>query len=108
MEDNKLVSHNAEVFNECLEISRKKSHDYAGDEDPMRNFRLSEYLGAVNTPDGIFVRMCDKVSRIARGLHNPLEVSDESMEDTCHDLINYCSILLYALKEKNDTSDKSS
>lgn len=97
--DNALVVHHKEMVKECLEITRSKNHDYAGDEDPLRNFRMCEQFG-VSMEKGILIRLTDKLSRIARLLDNPAYVKDESIEDTLIDTVNYSMILDYAIKQR--------
>lgn len=106
--DNALVAHHKEMVKECLEITRSKNHDYAGDQDPLANFRMCEQFG-VSMEKGILIRLTDKLSRIARLLDNPAQVKDESIHDTLVDTVNYAMILDYALKERNEnTSNESS
>ena len=85
---------------DCLEIVAKKNHDYASPEDPWENFRMSDETG-IPTWQAVFVRYLDKVSRIKgfikRGV---LKVTDESIEDTMNDLINYAVIMKVLFKEK--------
>jgi hypothetical protein len=84
----------ARIYQECLELSSRKNKDYSGEENPFRNFMLSEHLGICRTEEGIMVRILDKVTRIANLLKNEAAVKDESIEDTLKDLINYSAILL--------------
>lgn len=81
-----------QTFKQCLEISARKNNDYAKDDDPFRNFKISEVVG-VPVERGIMVRMMDKVSRIANSLDTELLVKDETVEDTLNDLVNYAAIL---------------
>lgn len=105
--DNALIAHHKNVFKKCVDISRAKNHDYGGDKDVLYNFRMSEQFG-VSVEKGIMVRLSDKFSRIATLIDSEAQVKDEKIEDTLLDMINYASILLFALKEKNEnTSDRS-
>ena len=97
--DNDMVKHHIDMVNKCIEITRAKNHDYAGDEDPLRNFRMCEQFG-VSMEKGILIRLTDKLSRIARLLDNPAYVKDESIEDTLIDTVNYSMILDYAIKQR--------
>jgi hypothetical protein len=70
----------------------RKNHDYAGhtEKDPFANFRLCESAGLCSTAAGILVRLSDKLSRLATFVaKGKLTVSDESVEDTILDVINY-------------------
>jgi len=79
----------AEVTKQMLEITAKKSNDYASDDDPFRNFREFGELG-------ILVRMSDKFSRLRTALYDrkDMAVSDETVEDTILDLATYAILLL--------------
>jgi len=94
-----------EVFTECLTTLKNKNHDYAvGDnveEDALKNFKLVEYLTITDSPTGILVRMCDKISRLANVYKGGNKVQ-ESCEDTIKDLINYSLILLATIKENGN------
>ena len=79
----------AKVTKQMLEITAKKSNDYASDDDPFRNFREFGELG-------ILVRMSDKFSRLRTALYDrkDMAVSDETVEDTILDLATYAILLL--------------
>ena len=99
--DNALIVHHKNTFKKCVDISRAKCADYAGDFDPLANFRMCQQFG-VSLEHGIMVRLSDKISRIGRLLNKENAVADEKIEDSIEDAIVYLSILLFALKEKND------
>ena len=83
-------------FDNGMDLMMKKNADYAGKEDPFRNFRAIETMG-LSVKQGILVRMSDKFSRIGTLLSDQsseAQVKDESIEDTLLDLINYANILL--------------
>lgn len=92
---------------EALAISKRKNHDYAtGDDssaDALQNFKLCEYLGVCSTETGILVRMCDKISRMAKLLKSNAAVSDESLDDTAADMANYSNIFRIARHERRDS-----
>jgi hypothetical protein len=88
-----------ETFKQCLEISKAKNQDYAGVDDPFRNFKNALSVG-VSVDRGIMVRMMDKISRISNLLDKEAAVKDERLEDTLCDLINYSAILLAYLKNE--------
>ena len=93
------------TFDECLAITERKNHDYTqGGDNAFKNFELVEYLGVSETAEAIFMRMSDKFSRIATLLKRDGLVTDEKMEDTIKDLINYLAILrAYLGATKNRT-----
>lgn len=94
-----FISTLGELYQENLEISRKKNHDYGGERNPFANFMLAEQFG-IPAEKALLVRMSDKMSRIATALTSELQVSDESVADTCKDLANYSMILLMYLENK--------
>jgi hypothetical protein len=97
-----LDSHMQATFQQCLEISRRKSRDYAGDGNPFQNFRLVEFLGLCTVEHGIMVRISDKISRPATLLDGrEPQVKDESVTDTIRDAINYLAILAAYLDQRN-------
>jgi hypothetical protein len=94
---NPLLDHLELVYKVALEIADKKNHDYAGDQDPMANFRLAQSLGVASTAEAVFIRILDKIARIARLLKTDPKVLDEGIHDTIRDTINYLAILDYEL-----------
>ncbi len=84
----------------ALEIMKRKNADYAGTEDPFRNFKNVEVLGVCSTEAGLVVRMTDKLSRIANLIKQDAKVKDESISDTLIDLMNYANILKVYLNNK--------
>lgn len=102
-EMNPLIEYATSLLDEALELMKKKNHDYTINGDPLSNFRLIEKYGIARTEDGIFMRLLDKISRLANGLTGEYEVTDETMHDTIVDAINYLIILGYAIeKDKGD------
>jgi len=105
MGDNILLTDLEQTFEECLKIATAKNNDYGGTNgDPFHNFENTNLVG-VSPPKGILVRMVDKMSRIATLLDKDPKVSDESIEDTLNDLINYSAILKSYLKQRGSGID---
>jgi hypothetical protein len=99
---NPLLIDMKETFDSCYEITVRKNSDYGGSNtNPFNNFKNSLTVG-VPIEKGIMVRMMDKVSRISTLLEKEAMVSDESINDTLDDLINYTAILKSYLKRKNE------
>lgn len=73
-----------EILNsELLPVQQAKGHDYAGEDDCMSNLKDFGWQGVV-------VRMGDKYHRLKNFvLQEELKVSDETIEDTLKDLLNY-------------------
>ena len=92
----------SEFFKECLAISEKKNADYTGkDTDPFSNFESVNVLG-ISTEHGFLTRMMDKIKRIASFVEKgELQVKDENVTDTLHDLCNYSCLLAGYIKSKN-------
>jgi hypothetical protein len=86
-------NHMEATFKECLDISRRKNQDYAGNTDPFGNFRIVEGMGLCSVETGIVVRMTDKLARISNLIGREAQVKDEAIEDTLNDLVNYAAIL---------------
>ena len=84
------------VLQECINIAMKKNHDYATGEDALANFRE---FGSF----GVAVRLSDKMKRLinfAKG--GQLQVKDESIKDTCMDIINYAAIYIIMKEEEKE------
>lgn len=83
-----------ELQSQCLDLAKKKNHDYAGDEDALDNFRD---FGAY----GVIVRLGDKYKRVKHFTKSrALLVMDESIRDTLMDLANYAIIAMILLEEE--------
>lgn len=93
---NAFLQHN---FDLGMVIMKEKNHDYAGLDDPFKNFKNVEMLG-ISVEKGILVRMIDKISRISNLLERPAQVADEKIQDTLLDLINYTNILKVYIDNK--------
>lgn len=88
-------------FKFCLELMKRKNKDYAKEKDAFANFRLSEMVG-VGPERANLVRVADKLARISNLLDKDNEVSDESVEDTINDVINYMAILASMIKHRKE------
>jgi hypothetical protein len=102
MNKEEFISSITQTYKRGIEIIERKNNDYAGSDDPFRNFKSAEVVNV--SPDrAILVRILDKVARLGNLLSKEASVTDESFEDTCLDLINYAAILkAYKEDEKND------
>jgi len=92
-----LLNHIKNLYGDCLNTLEKKNHDYAGAgnlSDAFHNFRLASELGVCSVSGAILVRLCDKFARLTnlQGSKDPA-VSEESLNDTIADAINYLAIL---------------
>lgn len=87
------------IYAESVDISRAKNQDYAQDDDPFQNFRMSEFMG-VSIPRAILVRVTDKLVRVANLLDKDPVVANESVEDTIKDALNYLAFILIYRRQK--------
>lgn len=85
-----LLKLHIEISTRCLEIMKRKNHDYtSGSTDPFANFRMSEMIG-IHPVLGILLRVMDKIKRIQTFVDKgKLEVNNESVRDAIEDCINY-------------------
>ena len=91
-DSNLLLDDMERTFAKCMAIARKKNHDYAGPDDPIKNFR---FFGSY----GVVVRLSDKLMRVINFARTKrMEVEDESIKDTLRDIINYAAIALYLME----------
>jgi hypothetical protein len=86
------------VFEECLELYKRKNHDYSNKGKSAFD-KAYEKMGA----QSLWLRLNDKFTRFESLLFSedgPL-VTDEKIEDTLLDLINYSAMGLAKLKGYN-------
>ena len=85
------------LLDKIEEIHSNKNHDYSGEGDPFRNFKMSEAMG-IPAWKGCLIRMGDKYSRLCSfARKEEYKVKDENIEDTLMDLAIYAliDIILY-------------
>ncbi len=97
-EQEKYLMNAKKNLEKAIGIMRAKSSDYAQPDDPFANFKGSEFLG-IDLKRGILVRIMDKLSRI-NNLIDKEAIVEESVEDTCLDLMNYVNIVLMKFQEE--------
>lgn len=86
------------VLADTYETLTKKGADYAEEDNPFSCFERSADMAGVSVPQGMVVRIMDKVGRIVNLLKKPPAVVDESIVDTARDLIGYAAILAVYLQ----------
>ena len=74
-------------------ICKKKSKDYAKDEDVFLNFTKCERDGLCSTDTGLMVRLSDKMIRLPNVIKNGNACLDETALDTIQDAVNYLILL---------------
>lgn len=98
MTTDELALEIGQIFDqELLPLIKMKNLDYAGFDDALKVFR--EY-GSY----GILVRLGDKYSRLKTLMAEPRRpikeiITDEKIEDTVKDFLNYGLLLLICLRE---------
>ena len=88
------------LLDEIREIHSNKNHDYSGEGDPVRNFKLSENM---NVPawKGCLIRISDKFSRLCSfAKKEEFKVKDENIEDTLKDMAVYSLICIILYRER--------
>ena len=103
MDAEELFAYHHQMCRKALEICRVKNHDYAtgGDGGPFANFARVEAMGVMTTEQGFLVRMIDKMSRLSTFARaGKLKVSDEGVQDTLLDLVNYAILLSAYIHDK--------
>jgi len=87
-------------------LHSSKNHDYAGQNDPLSNFRLAEQMG-IPAWKGCLIRMSDKVSRLwSFAKKGELEIKDEPIEDTALDLAVYSLLMILLYQDSLKEDDK--
>lgn len=88
---------------DITELARRKNSDYTGDAaDPFKNFRLIEFLRpSLTAEDGVFVRMTDKIARIAGILEKGTQQVNEDLNETYLDLAVYSLIVISLRRAEN-------
>ena len=104
---NELLSN----FDKAYKLWCKKQSDY-GDANIKLGLEISSNLSSLNTQNkvlaqlGIIIRMNDKIQRLLNiykkniFYEKGVEVPDESIEDTCIDLMNYANMLIVLKNDK--------
>ena len=92
-------------FDRAYQLWCKKQDDY-GDGNIKLGLDISSSSNKALSQLGVVIRMNDKIQRLLNihkknMFHNEdMSVSDESIEDTCIDLMNYANMLLALSKDK--------
>lgn len=89
------------VIEEARELVERKNKDYAGDNDFLANFRMSEKMG-ITPSKGVLLRISDKFSRICQLVQKDPNVTEETIHDTLIDLMNYSALMILCLKDEEE------
>lgn len=101
MTKEQLFELHQQLCDKAYDLLKKKNADYSK-ELPLGNFYLSEALQTCTAENGIINRMGDKLSRLVSIIAKGNQVTDESIEDTILDVINYSVLLMAVVKDKQD------
>ncbi len=102
MNQAELIKSVTSTYEKGVKLIQRKNSDYAKpDIDAFANFRGAEIIG-ISVEKAILVRVLDKISRINTVIDNEFKnnVSDETVEDTLIDAVNYLAILKAYLENK--------
>ena len=108
MTRDELLAFHGELCKAARDLMSLKNRDYAGKDgvEPFANFTRVEAMGICKTEQGFLVRLTDKMSRLSSFIHaGKMNVQDESLMDTCVDVINYMVLLAAYLKDKDSKSN---
>lgn len=103
MNREQLLKLHEEKSAKSRKLMQAKNHDYTGakGDDPFFNLRFPELLGLYSTERGIAGEIVKKLCRLAKfAEEGVLLVKDESIEDTCLDLINYAVLFMAWIQDK--------
>jgi hypothetical protein len=93
-----------ELLEKIAQLHSDKNHDYAGEDNPLRNFYKCEQMG-VDAFTGVMVRLSDKWSRLESFMkQGRLNVKDESIEDTLMDNAVYSLLAIIIRQEERGTN----
>lgn len=96
-----------DLCSKAKQIMAAKNNDYSYGNDPYNNFRGST-LFHVEPEIGILLRMSDKMKRIETFVNsNYLKVKEESVIDSCVDIINYAVLVAGLLMERIEKEQDS-
>lgn len=87
-----------EMCAKALTLMRGKNRDYAGAEDGLKNYTQAAQVAGITLQQVLVSRMADKMARLGNVSMNG-NVTEETVEDTLLDLINFC-VLIAAARRK--------
>ena len=103
MDIQELLKIHDETCDKCKGIMQRKNSDYTAGKkatDVFANFNSSTILN-INPVQGLLLRVIDKIKRIYSFTNDKqLQVSDESVDDACEDIVNYAILAKAMLIEE--------
>lgn len=109
MTRDELLRCHIELTKKAYDLMKRKNADYAGRSgvEPFANFTRCESMGICTTEAGMLVRLTDKLSRLSSFVEaGAFQVKDESLEDTCVDIINYAILFQSFVQDKKNSIRK--
>jgi hypothetical protein len=106
MTTKELLEYHIKLSQQAHAIMAKKNHDYSGakGDNPFFNFEMSYHLGICTPEKAFLIRITDKLMRLITFANtNELKVTNESAEDACLDIINYCVLLSAYINQKKES-----
>jgi hypothetical protein len=97
-----------ETYDKLKTLHRLKNDDYAGDNGPFFNFEFAETVGAIfkGARDKVYAIVIGvKLARLSVVLYK--QATNESVEDTFDDMINYATIWKSDWQSRNKKSIRS-
>jgi hypothetical protein len=88
-----------EEFDRLLETNNTKGHDYAGEDDALRNFKVQAKAAGV-TPEQVWSIFAGKHWEAVQTYVREGDVLSEPIEGRIHDLLLYGFLLLGLVKDK--------
>ena len=94
-----------DLLKQMADLHSRKSHDYAGTSDPLKNLRACERLN-LDPFLGVLVRLQDKWSRLEEFVKSgQLMVKNESVIDTLMDNAVYSLLAIILYQEQQNNSE---
>lgn len=104
MSREEFIAYLESTYKVCVDIVKKKNHDYSKDADPFSNFRAISAITNRPPEEAIMTFIANKLSRASNLFSRENAVKSESVEDTLIDAINYLAILrAYLYAERRST-----
>jgi len=105
MSVDELLALHKDTCENCLEVMKKKNHDYTSGGSVFANFKDSAILG-VHPIIGILIRCIDKFKRIqTHTTKGALLVEGEGVLDAFDDVINYMILAKGIIMEEQNQRD---
>ena len=105
MKIEELLRIKKELFEEADKLSISKGKGYGTKEDTLFNLKLAKILGIADPIVATYIRLLDKITRLARLLQNP-NIPHEGIRDTIVDAINYLTYIWALIQETSSSQSQ--